>query len=113
MVAELPARVWPPGGGAVRAGGAWGALGRGEGEPAARGNVVGVVRDVAGAVGTPPAPCRKYYVHPAVLDAYTSGELAAVWDATVAAAEAAPTPGLSAEEAAFLALLRRAAETAG
>ena len=103
-------RTW---GGSVMAAAALAALGPAESETAARRNVVQVVKDVAGALGNRPATCRKYYVHPAVLDAYAGGELAAVWDETVAAAEAAPTPGLSAEEAAFLALLRRAAETAG
>ena len=103
-------RTW---GGSVMAAAALAALGPAESETAARGNVVQVVRDVAAALGNRPATCRKYYVHPAVLEAYASGELAAGWDESVAAAEAAPTPGLSAEEAAFLALLRRAAKTGG
>ncbi len=101
-------RTW---GGSVMAAAALAALGPAESETAARRNVVAVIKDVAGALGNRPATCRKYYVHPVVLDAYATGELAAVWAESVAAAEAEPTPGLSAEETAFLALLRRAAKT--
>jgi len=103
-------RTW---GGSVLAAAALAALGPAESETAARRNVVQVVKDVAGALGNRPATCRKYYVHPAVLDAYATGELAANWTADVAAAEAEPAAGLSAEESAFLALLRRAALTGG
>jgi len=79
-------------------------------EPAAsdaemRRNVVAVVKDVAAALGNRPATCRKYYIHPVVLDAYAAGALASTWAAAIAAAEAGPTPGLAAEEAAFLTLL--------
>ena len=100
-------RTW---GGSVLAAAALAALGLAESETAARGNVVQVVKDVAGALGNRPATCRKYYVHPAVLEAYMSGDLAANWADDVAAAR--PSAGLSAEESAFLALLGRAALSA-
>ncbi len=38
-------------------------------------NVVAVVKQVAERLGNRPATCRKYYVHPAVFDAYATGEL--------------------------------------
>ena len=99
-------RTW---GGSVLAATALAALGPAESEAEARCNVVQVVKDVAGALGNRPATCRKYYVHPAVLAAYASGELAGYWAGDVAAAEAEPSAGLTAEESAFLALLGRAA----
>ena len=38
-------------------------------------NMVQVVKTVASHLGNRPATCRKYYIHPAVLDAYSSGRL--------------------------------------
>jgi DNA topoisomerase-1 len=101
-------RTW---GGSVLAAAALAALGPADSETAARRNVVQVVKDVAGALGNRPATCRKYYVHPAVLAAYATGALTANWADDVAAAEAAPSVGLTAEESAFLALLGRAASS--
>lgn len=86
-------RTW---GGSLMAAAALAALEPAESETAMRCNVVAVVKDVAAALGNRPATCRKYDIHTAVLDAYA---------AAIAAAEAGPTPGLAAEEAAFLALL--------
>jgi DNA topoisomerase-1 len=37
--------------------------------------VVAVIKDVAAALGNRPATCRKYYVHPAVLQGFERGEL--------------------------------------
>lgn len=70
----------------------------------ARRTVSAVIRDVARELGNTPAVCRKCYIHPAVLDAYTTGSLRqtlehAITDGT------APAP---AEEAALLALLQAA-----
>jgi DNA topoisomerase-1 len=36
---------------------------------------VEVVKQVAKQLGNRPATCRKYYVHPAVIDAYSDGTL--------------------------------------
>jgi DNA topoisomerase-1 len=41
----------------------------------AKKNVVAAIREVAGKLGNRPATCKKYYVHPAVLDAYEDGTL--------------------------------------
>ena len=37
--------------------------------------LVDVIKDVAAKLGNKPATCRKYYVHPAVLDCYSAGTL--------------------------------------
>jgi DNA topoisomerase-1 len=59
--------------------------------------VVAVIREVAGALGNTPAVCRSSYVHPAVIDAYLTGELAL--------RAAAGGRGLSADEARVLRFL--------
>src|SRR5204862_5451039 len=42
---------------------------------AAKDNVVSAIQAVAERLGNRPATCRKYYVHPAVLDLYMAGGL--------------------------------------
>ncbi len=39
--------------------------------------IVGAVKAVARRLGNRPATCRKYYIHPAIIDAYSDGSLAA------------------------------------
>jgi DNA topoisomerase-1 len=76
----------------------------------ARRTVVQVVKEVSETLGNRPATCRKYYVHPAVLEAYQDGSFAERWAAEterVAAGES--VAGLSADEAALVGFLRRAA----
>ncbi|HWB86828.1 MAG TPA: hypothetical protein VG675_21970 [Bryobacteraceae bacterium] len=41
----------------------------------AKKNIVSAIKAVAGRLGNRPATCRKHYVHPAVLNAYTEGTL--------------------------------------
>jgi DNA topoisomerase-1 len=50
-------------------------LGRAESETQMKKNVVEAVKQVSAKLGNRPATCRKYYVHPAVLDAYSDGSL--------------------------------------
>jgi len=38
-------------------------------------NIVEAVKRVAGRLGNRPATCRNYYIHPAILDAYSEGAL--------------------------------------
>ncbi|RPI24762.1 MAG: DNA topoisomerase IB [Acidobacteria bacterium] len=38
-------------------------------------NVVSVIKEVAHKLGNTPATCRKFYIHPAVIDAYMDGAL--------------------------------------
>jgi DNA topoisomerase I len=37
--------------------------------------IVGAIKSVARRLGNRPATCRKYYIHPAILDAYSDGSL--------------------------------------
>lgn len=50
-------------------------IGPGDSETAIKRNVVTAVKAVASRLGNRPATCRKYYVHPKVLEAYESGIL--------------------------------------
>jgi DNA topoisomerase I len=80
------------------------ASGQIESETKARRAMSAAVKQVAAALGNTAAVCRKSYIHPAVTGAYLGGGFAL---------EAAPasglsqSPGLRAEEAAALSLLRR------
>ena len=51
------------------------AAGPSETERDAKRAVVNAVKSVAGLLGNRPATCRKYYIHPAILDAYMDGSL--------------------------------------
>jgi len=42
---------------------------------AARKAIVNAIKEVAKRLGNRPATCRKYYIHPAILDAYADGSL--------------------------------------
>jgi DNA topoisomerase-1 len=68
---------------------------------AAKSNVLQAVDRVAAQLNNTRAVCRKYYVHPAVLEAYESGRLPAA-----AARERASATGLDALEVEVAALLR-------
>lgn len=46
-----------------------------ESETEAKKNVVEIVKTVAARLGNTPSVCRKCYIHPAVIEAYMSGEL--------------------------------------
>jgi DNA topoisomerase-1 len=41
----------------------------------AKKNIVAAVKQVADKLGNWPATCRKYYLHPAILECYMAGEL--------------------------------------
>jgi DNA topoisomerase-1 len=43
--------------------------------PATKSVLVEVVKEVAGKLGNKPATCKKYYIHPAVLDSFSAGTL--------------------------------------
>src|SRR5437764_13436344 len=51
------------------------AAGPARSETAARKATVTAIKSVAHQLGNRPATCRQYYVHPAILDAYTDGSL--------------------------------------
>jgi len=46
-----------------------------ENEGEAKKNLVAAVKTVAAKLGNRPATCRKYYVHPAIMEAYVNGTL--------------------------------------
>jgi DNA topoisomerase-1 len=50
-------------------------LGASETENDAKKAVVEAIKEVSKKLGNRPATCKKYYVHPAILDAYSKGEL--------------------------------------
>ena len=50
-------------------------MGACDGETQTKKNIVAAIRTVAERLGNRPATCRKYYIHPAVLDAYSEGTL--------------------------------------
>ena len=54
------------------------ALGPGATAAAAKRNIVAAIKLVAEKLGNRPAACRKYYVHPAVLDSYSRGLLSSL-----------------------------------
>jgi DNA topoisomerase-1 len=45
------------------------------GDEATKSVLVDVVKEVASKLGNKPATCKKYYIHPAVMDCYVSGTL--------------------------------------
>jgi DNA topoisomerase I len=51
------------------------ALGSCDCDTQAKKNIVAAIKAVASRLGNRPATCRKYYVHPAILEAYADGSL--------------------------------------
>ncbi len=43
--------------------------------PATKSILIDVVKEVAGKLGNKPATCKKYYIHPAVMDSFSAGTL--------------------------------------
>ncbi len=78
-------------------------IGESSSETDAKKNVVAAIRTAAEKLGNRVATCRAYYVHPAVPDAYLEGTLLG----TMAKVEEAAAEGLSQDECAVLAVVRR------
>ena len=53
-------------------------LGEFESETAAKKNITAAIKEAAKQLGNRPATCRKYYVHPAIIEAYQDGSLIAL-----------------------------------
>jgi DNA topoisomerase I len=66
-------RTW---GGTVLAAQELARIGPGATETETKRNMVAVVKAVAESLGNRPATCRKYYIHPVLLEAYADGRLA-------------------------------------
>ncbi len=93
-------RTW---GGTVLAATALRACGEAEDERACEQAVLGTIEEVAAGLGNTVAVCRRYYVHPDVLDAYRDGTLLEAMKRR----NAGNTPaGLTPVEAAVLSLLK-------
>ena len=71
-------------------------------QSAGKKNVVAAVKAVAAKLGNRPATCRKYYVHPAILDAYVEGTL---FEALKKEPASPSAKGLRREEMAVLAIV--------
>ncbi|MGE5647394.1 MAG: DNA topoisomerase IB [Acidobacteriota bacterium] len=78
-----------------------------ESETQAKKNIVATVKQVAERLGNRPATCRKYYVHPAVLEAYADGELR---ERLAPAAQLSAVDGLTPVEVCVAKLLNRLAK---
>ncbi len=76
-------------------------------------NIVEAVRLTAEAIGNRPATCRKYYIAPAVIEAYEAGTLFKAMNERPDPRRPAPRRGLGAEERAVLKLLKKAARSGG
>jgi DNA topoisomerase-1 len=73
-----------------------------ENQTASKKNIVAAVKETAAKLGNRPATCKKYYVHPAILDAYQDGTLFRI----MAEAKTEATAfALKREEAAVMSLL--------
>lgn len=108
---ELTAKDFRTWGGTVHAAVTLARLGPASSATQTERNIVQAVKAVAARLGNRPATSRKYYIHPAILDAYRDGSL---MDHMRPAATTRPPPraGLNAEEKAVLALLRDACKAA-
>jgi DNA topoisomerase-1 len=78
-------------------------IGPGERKTEVKRNIVAAIKHTSSRLGNRPPACRKYYVHPAILDAYTDGTLLAALER----AKATDVPhALRREELAVMALVR-------
>ena len=80
-------------------------LGKFTTETEAKQNITKAIKDTAKQLGNRPATCRKYYVHPAILDSYRNGSLLQLM-AESATVESLPNR-LNPEEAVILQLMKQ------
>jgi DNA topoisomerase-1 len=80
----------------------------GESAAQAKQAVVEAIKTVAAQLGNTPAICGKYYVHPAVIEAYLEGVLLEMLQRLAKTAPAISIRGLTPEEGKVLAFLRQA-----
>lgn len=73
----------------------------------AKKNITQAIKDVAKQLGNRPATCRKYYVHPAILDAYQNGTLCQSMPRSTQQKTATATQDLQPEEQVVLQLLKQ------
>lgn len=83
------------------------AVGPGRTEREKKSKIVAAVKRVARHLGNRPATCRKYYIHPAMFEAYLDGSLFSVMQRGVEQQEAYRGRGLSAEEYSVMVLVTK------
>jgi DNA topoisomerase I len=88
-----------------------GGLERGETVASTKRMIQGAIEQVARQLGNTPTVCRKCYVHPAVLEAFSEGTLARVVRRCESRKPSRFRAGLRAEERAVLRMMRRASMT--
>ena len=81
-------------------------LGGFDSEKQAKKNVAQAIKRVAKQLGNRPATCRKYYVHPAIIEAYQEGDLLNLMAQT--AATESEVNGLNPEEQVVLNIIKKA-----
>lgn len=88
-------------------------LGPAEDEKQADKNIVGVIKTVSDVLGNTPAVCRKYYIHPAVLEAYHDASLFEGLGVALQQVREPAEAGLTVGEQAVLQLLRKMSDAEG
>jgi DNA topoisomerase I len=73
----------------------------------AKKNIVQAVKRVALHLGNKPSTCRKYYIHPAILEAYMDGSLMPVMKRVMRRKKEAQPYELSSLEHAVLAVMKK------
>jgi DNA topoisomerase I len=96
-------RTW---GGTVLAAMTLNELGPCQSESESKKNIVQAVKEVARCLGNRPATCRKYYIHPGVLDSYLDGTLLDKLQEQLEQTKESSN-GLNCEETAMMAILRQ------
>lgn len=81
------------------------ALGPAESEAEAKRNIVAAIKETAKVLGNRPAVCRKYYVHPGLLESYMEGTIFAAME-NLPAEDSTAVSELRPAEAAVLRLVR-------
>jgi DNA topoisomerase-1 len=109
MAEEFTAKDFRTWAGTVQAAGLLADAGPPDSPGDARSTVVSVIKEVASRLGNRPATCRKYYVHPAIVEAYLDGSLFPEMARCRSRKSRRRAPGgLGCEEEAVLTVLRRA-----
>lgn len=107
---ELTAKDFRTWGGTVHAAITLARIGPADSPTATERNIVQAVKDVAARLGNRPATARKYYIHPAILDAYRDGSIARFMNPAADPLKPPPRAGLKAAEKAVIALLNSVAK---
>ncbi len=76
----------------------------------AKKNINQAIKNVAAHLGNRPATCRKYYVHPAILDSYLDGSLLPTLEKVMQQPTSKSSYALSPEEIAVVAILEQQLE---